>query len=74
MLRTQLRDAYKVDVIARSQQFHTNRRSLIVATVNVGINGFGRIGRLVFRQMAKCPESTTSLRHDLTDTKRCDPA
>ncbi|MGI6402295.1 MAG: type I glyceraldehyde-3-phosphate dehydrogenase [Thermoguttaceae bacterium] len=41
-----------------------------MATVNVGINGFGRIGRLVFRQMAKCPEKYNVVGvNDLTDTK-----
>ncbi|MBQ9800745.1 MAG: hypothetical protein IJO40_12530, partial [Thermoguttaceae bacterium] len=29
------------------------QRRFTVAAVNVGINGFGRIGRIVFRQMMK---------------------
>ncbi|MBR0226173.1 MAG: type I glyceraldehyde-3-phosphate dehydrogenase, partial [Thermoguttaceae bacterium] len=41
-----------------------------MATVNVGINGFGRIGRIVFRQMAKAPEKYNVVGiNDLTDTK-----
>ena len=41
-----------------------------MAAVNVGINGFGRIGRIVFRQMAKAPEKYNVVGiNDLTDTK-----
>lgn len=41
-----------------------------MAIVNVGINGFGRIGRIVFRQMAKAPEKYNVVGiNDLTDTK-----
>ena len=37
--------------------------------VRVGINGFGRIGRLVFRAMAARPESFDIVAiNDLTDT------
>lgn len=38
--------------------------------VNVGINGFGRIGRLVFRRMMETPEKFNVVGiNDLTDTK-----
>ncbi len=38
--------------------------------VNVGINGFGRIGRLVFRRMMETPEKFNIVGiNDLTDTK-----
>lgn len=41
-----------------------------MAAVNVGINGFGRIGRIVFRQMVKAPEKYNVVGiNDLTDTK-----
>ena len=41
-----------------------------MAAVNVGINGFGRIGRIVFRQMMKAPEKYNVVGiNDLTDTK-----
>ena len=41
-----------------------------MAAVKVGINGFGRIGRIVFRQMAKAPEKYDVVGiNDLTDTK-----
>jgi glyceraldehyde 3-phosphate dehydrogenase len=41
-----------------------------VVAVKVGINGFGRIGRLVFRQMTKAPEKFDVVGiNDLTDTK-----
>lgn len=41
-----------------------------MAAVNVGINGFGRIGRIVFRQMAKASEKYNVVGiNDLTDTK-----
>jgi glyceraldehyde 3-phosphate dehydrogenase len=41
-----------------------------VAAVKVGINGFGRIGRIVFRQMCKAPEKYDVVGiNDLTDTK-----
>ena len=47
-----------------------NQRSYTVAAVNVGINGFGRIGRIVFRQMAKYPEKFNVVGiNDLTDTE-----
>ena len=40
-----------------------------MATVKVGINGFGRIGRIVFRQMAACPDKYDVVGiNDLTDT------
>ena len=36
-----------------------------MAAVPCGINGFGRIGRLVARIMTKDPETNVSLRHDV---------
>ena len=37
--------------------------------VRVGINGFGRIGRLVFRAMCDRPEFEIIAINDLTDAK-----
>jgi glyceraldehyde 3-phosphate dehydrogenase len=38
-------------------------------TIKVGINGFGRIGRLVFRAAMECPEVEIVAVNDLTDAK-----
>lgn len=38
-------------------------------TIRVAINGFGRIGRMVFRAMMNDPEITVVAINDLTDTK-----
>ncbi len=39
-------------------------------TIKVGINGFGRIGRLVFRAMANDPALEVVAVNDLTDPRR----
>lgn len=38
-------------------------------TINIGINGFGRIGRMVFRAARENPEIRIKAINDLTDTK-----
>ena len=38
-------------------------------TINIGINGFGRIGRLVFRAAQETPEIRVKAINDLTDTR-----
>ncbi|MCS7027656.1 MAG: type I glyceraldehyde-3-phosphate dehydrogenase [Bacteroidia bacterium] len=40
-----------------------------MSTINVGINGFGRIGRLVFRALLTKPNINVVAINDLTDTK-----
>ena len=40
-----------------------------MATIKVGINGFGRIGRLVFRELFERKEFTICAINDLTDAK-----
>src|SRR6266508_358882 len=46
------------------------RRSYAMSAVKVGINGFGRIGRLVFRAMAQRPDDFDVVAvNDLTDPK-----
>lgn len=37
--------------------------------IKIGINGFGRIGRLVFRAAMNCPELEIACINDLTDTR-----
>ena len=38
-------------------------------TIKLGINGFGRIGRMIFRAAADTPEVEVTAINDLTDTK-----
>ena len=38
-------------------------------TIKIGINGFGRIGRMLFRIAADTPEIEVTAINDLTDTK-----
>ena len=40
-------------------------------TIKIGINGFGRIGRMVFRAALKNPDVEVTTINDLTDTKTC---
>ncbi|MDW8348214.1 MAG: type I glyceraldehyde-3-phosphate dehydrogenase [Bacteroidia bacterium] len=40
-----------------------------MSNINVGINGFGRIGRLVFRALLSKPNVNVAAINDLTDTK-----
>ena len=40
-------------------------------TIKIGINGFGRIGRMVFRTALKNPSVEVTAINDLTDTKTC---
>ena len=40
-------------------------------TIKIGINGFGRIGRMVFRAALKNPDVEVTAINDLTDTKTC---
>lgn len=40
-----------------------------MSTINIGINGFGRIGRLVFRALLSKPNVNVIAVNDLTDTK-----
>src|SRR5208283_51143 len=44
-------------------------RRLIIMAIKVGINGFGRIGRLVLRASLKNPDITVVAINDLTDAK-----
>ena len=44
-----------------------------MATVKVGINGFGRIGRLAFRQMFDAEGYEVVAINDLTDAKMLAP-
>ncbi len=38
-------------------------------TIKLGINGFGRIGRMIFRTALNNPEIEVTAINDLTDTK-----
>jgi len=40
-------------------------------TIKIGINGFGRIGRMVFRAALNNPDVEVTAINDLTDTKTC---
>jgi len=40
-------------------------------TIKLGINGFGRIGRMVFRAALNTPDVEVTAINDLTDTKTC---
>ena len=59
----------RVRRLAVPQRFTTFPRRLYVMAVRVAINGFGRIGRLAFRQMFKDPEYEIVAINDLTSPK-----
>ena len=42
-----------------------------MATIKVGINGFGRIGRRVFRLLLQHPEIEVVAINDIADAKTC---
>jgi glyceraldehyde 3-phosphate dehydrogenase len=66
-MRLSIRNEWRIQSVIIQQEI--KRRILIMAKVKVGINGFGRIGRNVFRAMLNHPELEIVAVNDLTDSK-----